>query len=406
MILIIGAGIAGLTCAKKLKERGINALIVEASDAIGGRVRTDSENGFLLDRGFQILLTAYPEAQHLLNYDSLDLKAFQSGALIKVDNQPQSFEILSNPFQQPSTLFQSLFSKIGSLTDKLRILRLVIDTQNLSDEILTYQGISTIDFLRNYGFSESFIQQFFMPFFGGVFLENDLATSSSFFRYIFGKFYEGEAVIPAKGIQEIPKQLASQLSPNQIRLNTKVLKIEQNKAYLANGEVLVADKIIVATDGFNAAKLLGNTPPTHYNSTTCTYFEAQSSPLAHKMLALNTNRKGLVHNLCVPSDIAPGYAPVGKSLISVSTQGPIAASGEELSVLIKKELESWFGKETSLWKFIKSYKIPHALNTFGASSTLGTSFKITETLYQCGDYTTYPSLNAAMMSGRKVAELL
>jgi phytoene dehydrogenase-like protein len=405
MVIIVGAGIAGLTCAKYLKDRGIQSLILEASDGVGGRVRTDLHEGFRLDRGFQILLTAYPEAQRLLNYESLDFQAFTSGAMIR-NTVENNFSVMANPFKEPSKLMSSLTSNIGSLTDKMRVLRLIMDTSNIQEEVFENQGISTIEYLRNYGFSEGMIQQFFRPFFGGVFLENELNTSSSFFKYIFGKFYEGDAVIPAKGIQQISEQIAKMLYVGTVKLNTKVIKIDGNYVYLENGDRLFGEKIILATDGFQADKLLGKNPERKFNSTTCTYFSAERSPLKEKMLALNPNRASMIHNLCVPSDISPAYAPAGKSLISVSTHGFDLYDKEELAKNIKRELVTWFGQEVETWQHLRTYHIPQALPSFGINQLGANSLKLSEILYQCGDATAYPSLNAAMATGRKVAEMI
>ncbi|MES2520294.1 MAG: NAD(P)/FAD-dependent oxidoreductase [Bacteroidota bacterium] len=405
MVIIIGAGIAGLTCAKYLRDRGIQSLILEASDGVGGRVRTDKYEGFLLDRGFQILLTAYPEAQKLLNYESLDLKAFKSGAMIR-DIQKNDFSVMTNPFKEPASILSSLTSNVGSLADKLRVLRLIMDTGNIQEEIFENQSVSTIDYLRDYGFSDSMIQQFFKPFFGGVFLENELTTSANFFKYIFGKFYEGDAVIPAQGIQKIAEKIAEKLYIGTVKLNTKVVKIDGNRVYLENGDRLYGEKIILATDGFQADKLLGKIPDRKFNATTCTYFSANKSPLKENMLVLNPNRASVVHNLCVPSDIASGYAPEGKSLISVSTQGFDLQDENESAKNIKRELTTWFGKEVETWEHLKTYHIPQALPTFDNAQNGMNNLKLSDILYQCGDTTAYPSLNAAMATGRKVAEMI
>jgi phytoene dehydrogenase-like protein len=404
MVIIIGAGIAGLTCAKYLKDRGIQSLILEASDGVGGRVKTDLHEGFLLDRGFQILLTAYPEAQRLLNYQALDLQAFKSGAMIR-DIQKNDFSVVANPFKEPSKIWSSLTSNVGTLADKMRILRLILETGNVQEEVFENKGIPTIEYLRIYGFSDNMIQQFFRPFFGGVFLENELSTSANFFKYIFGKFYEGDAVIPAKGIEQIAKQIGKMLYIGTVKLNTKVVRIDGNRVYLDNGDRLFGEKIVLATDGFQADKLLGKIADRKFNATTCTYFSADHSPLKEKMLVLNPNRSSMVHNLCVPSDIAPAYAPDGKSLISVSTQGFNLYDEHELAKNIKRELTTWYGKEVQDWQHLKTYHIPQALPNFDQSH-IDNSLKISDILYQCGDATAYPSLNAAMATGRKVAEMI
>jgi protoporphyrinogen oxidase len=168
----------------------------------------------------------------------------------------------------------------------------------------------------------------------------------------------------------------------------------------------LANQIVVATDSYQAAQLLNQPLPTQFNSTICSYFEAPKSPLNKPMLALNPNRNSLIHNLCVPSDISSHYAPEGKALVSVSTQNAPYLSNEAWEKQLRTELKDWFGSEVDSWKFLKKYEIKESLNAFPAGSVLNLQFKISENLYQCGDWTSYPSLNAAMMSGRKVAELI
>ncbi len=402
MVIIVGAGIAGLSCANYLKSKNIDFLVLDAADKVGGRVQTDLVEGFQLDRGFQILLTAYPEAQRLLNYDALSLMPFDSGAMIRHENR---FEQLSNPFKNPSSVFSSITSPIGSFSDKLRTLRLVLDTEGITEEVLEQSGESTNSFLRDYGFSDKMMTQFLKPFFGGVFLEDKLETSSAFFRYIFSKFYEGDAVIPAKGMQAIPAQLAANLPSHTLRLNCPVARIEGTSVYLSSGEKIQGSQLVIATDALQANRLLGQETHYQFNATSCVYFSAHQSPLREKMLVLNPNRNELIQNLCVPSDIAPTYAPTGKSLISVSTSYVDPANEQQHIAALKQELTNWFGKSVADWQYLKSYHIPYALPAF-TSGTNSLSLQIADKVYRCGDYAAYPSLNAAMMTGRKVAEMI
>lgn len=402
MVIIVGAGMAGLCCANYLNNKNIDFLVLDAAKEVGGRVRTDLEDGFRLDRGFQILLTAYPEAQRLLNYDTLSLMPFDSGAIIRNDER---FEQFSNPFKNPSAVFSSITSPIGSFSDKLRTLRLVLDTEGITEEVLTQNEESTDHFLRNYGFSDKMMTQFLKPFFGGVFLEDQLATSSAFFKYIFGKFYEGDAVIPANGMQAIPEQLAANLPNHSIRLNCPVERINGTSVYLSSGEKIQGSQVVIATDALQANKLLRQETHHQFNATSCVYFAANESPLQDKMLVLNPNRNELIQNLCVPSDIAPNYAPTGKSLISVSTAYLGATNEQQNIATLKQELTHWFGKDVTEWQHLKSYHIPYALPSFAVGAK-NLPLQVADKIYRCGDYTAYPSLNAAMMTGRKVAEMI
>ena len=206
-------------------------------------------------------------------------------------------------------------------------------------------------------------------------------------------------------MQEIPHQLAAKLPEGTVRLQTKVAKIVGNTVHLADGNTLTAKAVVVATDASQADRLLGRNIHRAFNKTTCTYFAAERSPLTEKMLALNPNRLSTVHNLCVPSDIAPSYAPEGKSLVSVSTQALEGVDEQKLTAHIVKELTEWFGADVKSWKHLRTYHLPESLLSFPAN-TAATSLKISDTLYECGDHVAYPSLNAAMATGRKVAEMI
>jgi protoporphyrinogen oxidase len=399
MITIIGAGIAGLTCAKYLKDQGIESQILEASDAVGGRVRTDEVDGFRLDRGFQVLLTSYPEAEKLLDYNDLHFKSLPSGARIRNGND---YFVMPNPLKNILTAPQALFSPVGGIFDKLKILQLnaelrkTIEPTAKSDE-------TTIEFLKNFGYSDTMISRFFKPFFSGVFLEKDLATNASFFKFLFSVFSKGDVVIPANGMQEIPKQIAKQLSDNQIRLNTKVEKIDGNTIYLENGETIESEKIVLATDAKTSAKLLGEESKVEFNGTTCVYFESDSALKfdGEPYLIINSNTDEIINHILPISLVSPNYAPNGKTLISVSIVGNTEFSNEQ----VQAELTKWFGQE-KVWQHLKTYKIPEALPQFFTDSATEENLKINENLYRCGDYTAYPSLNAAMKTGRLVAEML
>lgn len=417
-VIIVGAGVSGLTCAVYLKQAGINALVLEATDGIGGRVRTDVIDGFRLDRGFQILLTAYPEAQRLLNYSALDLQSFRSGALIRHQPRGEAAQWLNllNPFQEPLSAFQTLTSSVGTLGDKLRIFELLRQTTSLSvSELFQQTPTTTLAYLRDAGFSDQIIERFFRPFFGGVFLEDTLTTSSNFFEFCFRMFFAGQAAVPARGIGAIAEQLAGYLSPDQIRLSSPVGQIEGNTVRLTNGDSFTANTVVLAVDAAQAAALLGRPALTEqsFNHTTCTYFATNSAVpdvFRKKLLLLNTNRSSVVHNLAILSDVAPDYAPAGQTLVSVSTQGMARLNTAALTEQIRLELTDWFGQDVATWRHLRTYHIPQALPAYppanAGSDAIHELLKVTETCYQCGDQTAYPSLNAAMLTGRLVAEMI
>ncbi len=407
MIVIIGAGIAGLTCAKYLKDRGVEALVLEASDGVGGRVRTDHVEGFKLDRGFQVFLTSYPEARKLLNYEELRFKSLPSGARIR---NGDDFFVMPNPLKDIWTAPQALFSPVGSLFDKAKVLQLNLETRNAAepdDAANKKPGKSTADFLKNYGYSETIVNRFFKPFFGGVFLEKKLATDSSFFKFLYNQLSVGDVVVPENGMQAIPEQIAAHLSQNRIRINTPVKNIRGKTVYLENGEIIEAEKIVLATDALAAARLLGEEAKTQFNSTVCLYF-ASDFPLrlnGEPYLIINSNTNELINHILIASDVAPSYAPAGKTLISVNIIGNTEISDDDLKEKTQTELVKWFGAENN-WQHLKTYRITDALPQYFQDSAIENNLKINECTFRCGDYTAYPSLNAAMKTGREAAEML
>ena len=207
--IVIGAGLAGLTCALELRRRGLQVCVLEAADAVGGRVRTDEHEGFLLDRGFQVLLTAYPHAKRYLDYEALELEEFFAGALIYTG---RSFEKVADPVRHPVAGVQTLLAKVGTRGDKLRIgqmrARLLVDTL---DKIYAREDDDTLTWLRDQGFSEEFIDQFFRPFYGGVMLDDELETSSKMLEFTYKMFSDGATALPTRGMGALPEQLADQI---------------------------------------------------------------------------------------------------------------------------------------------------------------------------------------------------
>ena len=424
-VIIIGAGMAGLACATWLHRAGRPVLVLEAADAVGGRVRTDiTPEGFRLDRGFQVLQTNYPEARRLFDYGALHLQSFRSGAVIRLPDGTQT--TIQNPLKNPLSAFSTLTSPIGSLSDKLRIVSLVSHVLRRTPEQLLARPTTenTIAFLRRYGFSELMIDTFFRPFFGGVFLDRDLTTASNFFEFIFQQFVTGDAVIPALGIQELPAQLAGRLPAGTVRLNTLVAGlVDGSQVRLTTGQVLHASAIVLATDGLAALRLLagrsgnpddtGSTEAGSFSTaariTTCTYFATaggHSPGRNDKLLRLNAAPGALAHNVAFPADVSGAYAPAGRSLISVSTHGERSLDEAELVPRLREELAAWFGPAARAWEHLRSYRIAAALPVYPPGQPSQQPLKLADTLYRCGDWSSYPSLNGALATGREVAEMI
>lgn len=404
-VIIIGAGIAGLTAAKILKAGGKSVLILEASDAVGGRVRTDEVDGFLLDRGFQVFLTAYPEAKGLLDYDKLELCKFDPGALIL---NRKGITNMGDPMRQPSSLVSTLLSSAATFTDKLRMLRLKLKLAGKTiDKIFSEPEITTTAYLKNEGFSGTIMNQFFRPFMTGIFLEDQLTTSSRMFEFVFKMFSEGDAAVPAKGMGMIPKQLAECLTPQELLFNQNVSAVNGGSVTTADGIIYEANFVLIATDALRSPIRYSRYRTAHH-SVSNVYLTAGKSPFDMPLIALNTLPGKLVNNIAVMDRISKAYSKSGDTLISLSLIGDHAnANQKELQENIINELKFWYPDAVS-WKHLKTYHIDYALpnDDHVTNEPDYKALRLNAQCFVCGDFLMNGSINAAMKSGRIAAEAI
>ncbi len=402
-VIIVGAGLSGLCCALRLQQEEVNCTVFEASDGVGGRIRTDEVDGFLLDRGFQVVLTSYPEAQRVLDFPSLQLKAFQPGALVRHGGR---FHELTDPWRRPWAAIRSMFSPIGTWTDKLRVARLRsrVLQGTLADQFARPET-TTLEALVAAEFSEPMIDSFFRPFLGGVFLDADLTTSSRMLYFVFRMFSSGMACLPAAGMEAIPRQIADHLHPGRVQLNSPVAAVEPSKVRLFSGQEIAAQAVVVASDGPIAAKLLGTAEPVLGQGVTCLYFATTKPPVDRPILLLNGEGRGPINNLCVPTTVASSYGPVGQSLISVTVLGN-PADPNLLMADVLDQLRDWFGTQVNTWRHLRTFSIPYALPSqpSQALNEPERSVRWKPGLYVCGDHRDNASIQGAMTSGRRAAE--
>ena len=395
--IVVGAGLAGLACARTLDEHGKRVLLIESTDRIGGRLRTDVIDGFHLDHGFQILLTSYPTAAKLLNFSQLNLGTFLPGARIYRNAQ---YETVADPFRQPSKLLSTITANIGSFADKFRLLSLSRFLAK-QDDLAPYRSQTTRSFLEQRGFQSPLIDAFFQPFYGGVFLESNLDTSAAVFAYTFKRFAQGLAAIPEGGMAAIPQHLGADLQHCETRLNTRVENVEKQRVTTSDGETFTANTVVLATPFHVSDALLGRKTTRQWKSTTCLYFAAAQSPLSEPILALNGTSNGRINLVCVPSMIAEGLAPQGQALINVSLR---TADASISPAIIQQELENWFGDTVRSWSHLKTYHVEHALPASRPEDleAIQTAHS-TDGIHVCGDHVGLATIEHALQSGHRTA---
>ena len=403
-IVIIGAGLAGLTCARRLREEGIDALVLEASDEVGGRIRTDFVNGFRLDRGFQVLLTAYPEAQRWLDYDALDLCEFEPGAEVWSGGH---WHRIVDPRARWWELPLGLLARVGSLRDKMKTLRWAREASAIPMEAV-WELPETTSYarLKEIGFSDVMIERFWRPWMTGVFLEGNLETSSHMLDFVFGMMARGRTAVPRKGMGEIPRQLADGLASGQVRLNTAVESVQPGEVRAQGGSVHLKPKhVVVAVDG-QASIRLGMPEPAdvHWRTSHTLYFYADKPPRGKRaLLMLNGSRKSLINHVVVMSNVSADYAPVDKVLLAVCLRPGVKETRARLETEVRAQLKSWFGRDVEQWCWLAETVVPAALPA--RLPLVPERVKpVAPGLWRCGDYQMHPSIQGAMESGRKVAE--
>ncbi|MFO8147123.1 MAG: NAD(P)/FAD-dependent oxidoreductase [Bacteroidota bacterium] len=398
-IYIVGAGVSGLIAARVLEDGGYSPVIIEATDRVGGRVKTDLVEGYQLDHGFQVLLTAYPAAKKYLDFEALELQQFLPGATIFNNGKAKT---IGDPLRNISLLMPTLFSGIGTISDKLKILRLnmLLSKTSLS-EIFEKEEKTTLQYLKDFGFSEEMIAQFFTPFFSGIFLESKLETSSRMFEFVYKMFGEGYATLPKTGIEAIPKQLKDNLNRTTFWFNTKVKSVEDSKIWLADGTELESHFTIIATEP-NALLSQFKNQKTKWKSCNTLYFETSTRTIEKPLIGLIANKDALINNIFFQGSLESGS--VGKQeLLSVTVVKEHGLSDEALKIHVQKELKQYCGVDVS--RFIKQYFIPKALPELNGIQyeLLPSETRLSKGVFLAGDTLLNGSLNAAMISGERAA---
>ncbi len=403
-VIIVGGGIAGLACARRLHARGIPVRLLEAGDRVGGRIKTDRYEDYLLDRGFQVLQTAYPEARRMLDYDDLDLRRFASGAKVRIRGR---FYTVADPFRHPGGLKDTMTAPIGGLRDRLRLARLARRvTRPPLHQLFTEPESTAMEFLKAEGFSQAMITRFFVPFFGGVCLDSKIRASSRVLQYVLRMFAAGEAALPANGMEAIPRQLVAGLPDDCLRTGARVREVNSDGVTLEDGTRLPAEAVVVAAEGPETARLLEAPSVRASVAETCLYFTCDRERWQSAFLMLNGEDKGPINNLSFPSRVSPEYAPAGKSLASVVVLGNPDMDDEALTGRVRTQLADWFGPQIENWVHLRTYRIAHALPDQSPPTQNPTrpETQIRPGIFVCGEYGSLPGIQWALVSGGLAAD--
>jgi phytoene dehydrogenase-like protein len=399
-VVIVGGGLAGLAAARRLDRAGVDWLLVEASDRLGGRVATDLIDGWRLDRGFQVLNTAYPRVPALADIAALDMRYFTPGVLVR---RGGSLHRLENPLREPLAAAKSLGSGVGSLGDRLKFAALAARCATTSPaKLLAAPETTAQEMLRRAGLSHRIIEEVLRPFLSGVFGDRSLDTSSHVLAMVLRSFARGRIGVPAAGMAALPAAVAGPLPFPQLLVGARTLSVGPGLVVTEGGEIH-ARAIIVATDPVAAAQLIPALPQPDMRALTTFYFGADRAPLDEPTLLLDGDRREIVANTVVMSNAAPEYAPAGKSLIAASMVGATAPSGASEAV-VRTELARMYGVPTDDWQLLEVVVLPGALPAAPAPQhSLRKPVNLGDGLFVAGDHRDSPSIQGALAGGWRTA---
>ncbi|RLK11994.1 protoporphyrinogen oxidase [Micromonospora sp. M71_S20] len=396
-VIVVGGGLAGLAAARRLHRAGVPWRLLEAGGRLGGRVATDAVDGYLLDRGFQVLNTAYPRLGALLDVDRLRLGHFTSGVLVRRGDR---LARLVNPLREPTGAPGTALAGVGSLLDRLRFAALATGCATLpKGRLLAAPETSTEAALRRAGLSDAIIEELLRPFLSGVLVDRELETSSHVLAMVLRSFARGRIGLPAEGMAALPHAVADPLPAELIDLDTPVAEVAPGRVRTQAGD-LRCRAVVVAVDPPAATTLLPGLPAVRTHSYTTYYHSTQEPPLDEPILLVDGDRREIVANTVVVSRAAPTYAPDGRHLVATSVVGPSAPP----EPTVRAELTRLYGRSTADWTHLTTVSIPDALPAAPPpQGRLRKPVALGEGLFVAGDHRDSPSIQGALASGWRAA---
>lgn len=408
VVVVVGAGLAGLACARRLVAAGVEVVVLEAADGVGGRIRTDRVTAdgveLLLDRGFQVHNTAYPEAQAVLDHDALDLRSFAPGALLRVGATAHR---VGDPRREPRRLASSVRAPLGGPVTLARLAALVgSDALLPAGRIKARSDLPFVRALAANGIAGPVVERFVRPFLAGVLLERELVTSRRYVDLLWRSFLRGTQCVPAGGMGSIPDQLAQQLPTGTVRTGMPVTAVRPDGVDIAEGTV-AARAVVVATDPWTAANLLPGVRRADPLAVTTWYHllpaGAPSPTGGDPVIVLEADgpAAGPVINSVVLTDAAADYAP-GRVLVSSSVL--TGRRDDAIDQAVRTHLARLHRTSPRDWQQVATYAIPHALPALASPSPLRRPTVVSPGLHVAGDHRDTPSIQGALVSGRRAAD--
>lgn len=397
-VIVVGAGLAGLAAARRITEAGKTAVVLEASDAVGGRIRTDVIGGIRMDRGFQLFNPAYPQAQRVLDFDQLDLRPFVAGAAI---SRGSTLHRVADPRREPRATLASAIAPVGSPIGTAAFAAYAIRcATSPMRHLLAREDITAREALRRAGVTATVMERLVVPFLSGVFLEDTLNTSRYFLDMVLRSFVNGTPSVPALGMQQIPEQLAAGLD---VRLNEAVTNIHETTVTTTMG-TYSARAIVVATDAQTAAHFIPALGVTGVHHVTTWYHlvpDDQVLTWNRPWLVIDAQHRGPLVNSVVLTHAAPEYAP-GKTLVSSSALGLRTITEDEHAA--RAHAAILYGVDTRAWELVGTYAVRNALPAMRVPFDVRKPVQINPSLFVAGDHRDTASIQGALVSGRRTGD--
>jgi len=395
-VVVVGAGLAGLACAQRLAEAGLEVVVLEASDGVGGRVRTDVVDGFRCDRGFQLVNPAYPALRRVVDLAELDLRPFRAGVVAAtVDGHA----VLADPRREPGLTAKTLTAPLGSLLDKVLFARWaatsLLPVRRLTgrpDRTLT----ESLDRARVTGPLRSGVVE---PFLAGVLAERDGSTSANFVALLLRSFVLGSPAVPALGVGRLPEAMAARLPAGTVRLGTAVRGVDAQSVRTDDG-TLRAGAVVVATDPPTAERLTG-VPAPRMKALTTFWHTAPEPPTDARLLHLDAEHRGPVLNTAVMTNVAPRYAPDGRPLVASTVLGADGSAAAEREARAHAGL--FYGVDPARWELVATSVVPGALPEQRPPLTVRRPVTAPSGVHLAGDHRDTASIQGALVSGRRAA---